>query len=47
MLCGSVGAFHGKEGKIQVLAGLAPSSQTGSLLNAPWQTLPERKIQQK
>jgi hypothetical protein len=29
--------FHGKEGGIQVLAGLAPSGQTaGSLLRTPW-----------
>ncbi len=35
----------GKEGGIQGLAGLAPSSQTvGSLLKKPW---PDRKIQQK
>jgi hypothetical protein len=32
MPCACEGAFHGKEGGVQVLAGLAPSSQTvGSL----------------
>jgi hypothetical protein len=36
-LCGGMGMFSGKEGGIQVLTGLAPSSLTiGTLLRTPW-----------
>jgi hypothetical protein len=42
---GSLGAFPRKEGRIQVLAGLAPSIQTlGSLLRAAWLSKQARKI---
>jgi hypothetical protein len=45
LLCGCMGRFPGKEGGIQVLAGLAPSSQTvGSLLGTPWSALPGGKM---
>ncbi len=38
------GAFLRKEGKIQVLTGLAPSKQTElSFLRTPWLTKPTRK----
>jgi hypothetical protein len=40
-----VAAFPGKEGGIQLLEGLAPSSQTvPSLLRTPWTVKPARKI---
>jgi hypothetical protein len=42
---GCVDAFSGKEGRIQVLAGLAPSIQTiGSLLKIRWLAKPAVKI---
>ncbi len=48
MLCGCAGTFPVKDGWIQVLAGLAPSSQTvQSLLRTPWQEKPTRKIYPK
>jgi hypothetical protein len=41
----STGPFPRKEGGIEVLAGLAPSSQTvGSLLRTPWLAKPVGKI---
>jgi hypothetical protein len=40
-----LGTFPGKKGEIQVLAGIAPSSQTvGSLLRTPWPAKPAGKI---
>jgi hypothetical protein len=48
MLHGFTGIFSRKEGGIQVLEGLAPSTQTvGSLLRTPWLTKPDRKIAPK
>ncbi len=45
MPCSWAGVFLGKEGGIQVLAGLAPSSQTlGSLLRTPWPAKLTRKM---
>jgi hypothetical protein len=42
------GAFFGKEGREQVLAGPVPSSQIlGSLLKTNWPALPAGKIQRK
>jgi len=45
---GCVVAFSWKERGIQVLAGLAPSSQTvRALFRAPWLALPVEKVRQK
>jgi hypothetical protein len=44
-LCDYAKAFPGKEGGIQVLAGLAPSSQTvGTSLRTPWPAKSARKF---
>ncbi len=48
VLHGCMGTLFGKEGGIQVLAGLVPSSQkVGSLLKKPWPAKPDRKVWQK